>query len=331
MSRYKSISLEKVQTYSVENRFSKVDRNAFAKPLTKSATFSEFWLSLPDFLAVRDLKELVDHMFAARGRRPIMWMTGAHPLKVGLSPILLDLLRNGWISSLASHGAFAVHDCEIALFGRTSEEVAETLRDGKFGMAKETGEFFVEAIAASTGKQLGLGEALGEALIRARAPYLRDSLLAQCLEANVPLTVHVAIGTDIVHEHPGLSGAALGEASYRDFLIFSEIVSKLGDGGVALNIGSAVIMPEVFLKAIAIARNLGYPCHDFYTANFDMLQHYRPLQNVVKRPTMTGGKGYAFTGHHEIMLPLLAAALKQEPSASAQRSKDGPTGSANIQ
>lgn len=310
MSRHKTISLDKVQTYSVQERFSKVERDAFAKVLDPAASFEEFWNSLPDFLAVRELRELTAHIADAKGRRPIMWMMGAHPLKVGLSPILLDLLRNGYVSSVSSHGAFAVHDCEIALFGRTSEEVADTLKDGRFGMAKETGEFFVRAIAASAGKQIGLGEALGEALIRENAPYRSDSLLVQALEANIPVTIHVAIGTDIVHEHPGLSGAALGETSYRDFLIFCEVVSRLGDGGVALNVGSAVIMPEVFLKAVAIARNLGHPCHNFFTANFDMMQHYRPTHNVVRRPVMTGGKGYSFTGHHEIMLPLLAAALK---------------------
>jgi hypothetical protein len=310
MSRYKTINLDNVHTYSVEARASKVEREAFATPLPPSASFADFWKSLPDFLAVKELRELVGHLTAARGRRPIVWMMGAHSLKVGLSPILLDLVRHGCISSLSSHGAFTVHDCEIALFGKTSEDVADTLRDGRFGMARETGAFFARAVASASKNQLGLGEALGEALVRENAPYARDSMLVQCLEAGVPLTIHVAIGTDIVHEHPGLSGAALGEASYRDFLILCEVVSRLGDGGVALNIGSAVIMPEVFLKAVAIARNLGHPCHNFFTANFDMQQHYRPLQNVVRRPVMTGGKGYAFTGHHEIMLPLLAAALK---------------------
>ncbi len=311
MSRYKSISLDNIRTYPVEDRFSKVVRDAFAKPVSGKASFAEFWNALPDFLAVRELREFVGRVKAACGQRPIMWMMGAHPLKVGLTPILLDLLRRGYVSSFSSHGAFAVHDCEIALFGKTSEEVAETLSDGRFGMAKETGEFFVRAVAACAGKQIGLGEALGEALLRENAPNRADSILVQSLEANIPVTIHVAIGTDIVHEHRGLSGAALGEASYRDFLIFSEVVSRLGDGGVALNIGSAVIMPEVFLKAVSIARNLGHPCHNFFTANFDMLQHYRPMQNVVRRPTMTGGKGYSFVGHHEIMIPLLAAALAE--------------------
>ena len=319
MSRFKPISLDNVKTYPVEDRFSKVEREAFATPIESSASFQEFWRSLPDFLAVRELRELISRIVAARGQRPIMWMTGAHPLKGGLTPILLDLLRRGYMSSLSSHGAFAVHDCELALFGRTSEEVADTLKDGRFGMAKETGEFFVQAIAASAGKSIGLGEALGEALIREHAPNCADSMLVQCLEANIPVTIHVAIGTDIVHEHPGLSGAALGDASYRDFLVFTEVVSRLGDGGIALNVGSAVIMPEVFLKAVSIARNLGHPCHNFFTANFDMIQHYRPLQNVVKRPTLTGGKGYSFTGHHEIMIPLLAAGLKQAEVAAADK------------
>jgi hypothetical protein len=310
MSRYKTIDLSGVHTYSVGDRFSRVERNFFATPLAGDFSFDDFWNSLPDILAAKDLKEFVRHMLDARGKRPIVWMMGAHPLKVGLSPILIDLLRHGFVSSVSSHGAFTVHDCEIALFGRTSEDVAETLRDGRFGMARETGEFFVRAIAASSGKNLGLGEALGEALIRENAPYAADSVLVQCLERNVPVTIHVAIGTDIVHEHSGLSGAALGDASYRDFQIFCEVVSRLGDGGVALNVGSAVIMPEVFLKAIAVVRNLGHPCHEFFTANFDMIQHYRPRQNIVHRPTMTGGKGYSFTGHHELMIPLLAAALK---------------------
>jgi len=314
MSRYKEIDLSGVSTYSVKERYSKVERDEFAKPLDSGASFRQFWDSLPDFLAVKELREFVGHMQAACGNKPIVWMMGAHPLKVGLSPVFLDLLRNGFISSVSSHGAFTVHDCEIALFGRTSEDVAEALRDGRFGMARETGDFFRRAVATVHEKNLGLGEALGEALIRENAPFAKDSMLVQCLEAGVPVTIHVAVGTDIVHEHSGLSGAGLGEASYRDFLIFCQVVSQLGDGGVAINIGSAVIMPEVFLKSLAIVRNLGFPCHHFYTANFDMIQHYRPQQNIVKRPTMTGGKGYSFTGHHEIMIPLLAAALKLESS-----------------
>jgi hypothetical protein len=311
MSRFKTIDLSKVRTYSVQDRASKVERTVFAEPVGRQATFASFWESLPDFLAVHDLRELVERMISARQVAPLVWMMGAHPLKVGLSRILIDLMRGGFVTALASHGAFAVHDCEIALFGRTSEDVADTIRDGRFGMARETGEFFARAVNLAGEMQVGLGEALGEALTREKAPYAADSLLAQGLEAGVPVTIHVAIGTDIVHQHPGLSGAALGESSYRDFLIFCEQVSALREKSVVLNVGSAVLMPEVFLKALAVARNLGHPCHGFATANFDMIQHYRPLQNVINRPTTTGGKGYTFTGHHEIMIPLLAAALKQ--------------------
>ena len=311
MSRFKTIDLSKVRTYPIGDRASKVERAVFASPVSRQATFADFWESLPDFLAVHDLRELVGRMVRARQAATIVWMMGAHPLKVGLSRILIDLMRSEFIGALASHGAFAVHDCEIALFGQTSEDVADSIRDGRFGMAKETGEFFVKAVNSTREKKIGLGEALGEALIREKAPYAADSVLVQGLEAGLPVTIHVALGTDIVHEHPGLSGAALGEASYRDFLVFCEQIAAVREQSVVLNVGSAVLMPEVFLKALAVARNLGHPCHGFATANFDMIQHYRPLQNVVERPTATGGKGYAFTGHHEIMIPLLAAALKQ--------------------
>lgn len=309
MTRFKTLDLRGVKTYSVGDRASRVEPAAFARPVAASASFETFWNSLPDFLAARDLRQLALHMVAAHGRHPIIWMMGAHPLKVGLSPVLVDLVRRGFVSLLASHGAFAVHDCEIALFGRTSEDVDDTLSDGRFGMAKETADFILGTIRHAAEKGLGLGEALGEALIRENAPHSQSSLLVQCLQAEVPLTLHVAIGTDIIHEHPGLSGSALGDASYRDFLIFCETVSRLTDGGTVLNVGSAVIMPEVFLKAVAVARNLGHPCGGFFAANFDMIQHYRPTQNVLRRPTLGGGNAFAFTGHHEIMLPLLAAAL----------------------
>lgn len=311
MSRFKTIDLSKVRTYPVDNRASKVARERFSRPLGVDSSFKEFWSSLPGYLASQDLKSLVTSLQAARDSSPILWMMGAHPLKVGLAPIFIDLINERFIDAIASHGAFAVHDCETALFGKTSEDVADTLKDGRFGMARETGEFFIKAVNNAQGKEIGLGEALANALQRANAPYLADSILVQGYEQNIPVTIHVAIGTDIVHEHSGLSGAALGETSYRDFLIFCESVSRLRENSVVMNIGSAVLLPEVFLKALSVARNLGNPCHGFTTANFDMIQHYRPNQNVVKRPTMTGGKGFSFTGHHEIMIPLLAAALKQ--------------------
>jgi len=316
MTRYKTLDLSGVTTYPVANRISKVERGLLAKPIKRGATFRAFWESLPEVLAVRELREFVGHLRRARGCHSILWMMGAHPLKVGLSPILIELVRAGYISCLASHGAFSVHDCEIALFGKTSEDVADTLRDGRFGMARETGEFYSQAVREAVSKRLGLGEALGELLLKEQAPFADQSLLAQCLVANIPLTIHVGVGTDIVHEHPNFPAEALGEATYRDFLIFAETVSRIGKGGAVLNVGSAVIMPEVFLKALAIARNLGFPSHGFITANFDMIQHYRPLQNVVRRPTLTGGKGYAFTGHHEIMIPLLASALFEDEPIS---------------
>ena len=314
MTRFQVLDLRGVKTYPVADRVSKLEQRLLARSIERGATFRAFWESLPDVLAVRELREFVGHLHQARGHHPIVWMMGAHPLKVGLSPILIELVRAGYVSCLASHGAFSVHDCEIALFGKTSEDVADTLRDGRFGMARETGEFYAKAVREARRRELGLGEALGELLLQENAPFVEQSLLAQCLQANVPLTTHVGIGTDIVHEHPNFPAEALGDATYRDFLIFAETITRVGKGSAVLNVGSAVIMPEVFLKALAIARNLGHPSHGFLTANFDMIQHYRPLQNVVNRPTLTGGKGYAFTGHHEIMIPLLASALREGTS-----------------
>jgi hypothetical protein len=310
MSRYEPLDLSGVTTYPFRQRASKVARNQFSKPLGEDVSFRAFWNGLPDFLAASDLRQFAEHMSAARGKQPIIWMMGAHPLKVGLSPTLIHLAKQGFLSLLASHGAFAVHDVEIALFGHTSEDVGDAIKDGRFGMARETGEFFVQTLQRNSTKVTGLGEALGDELVRQKAPYAKDSLLVQCLEMNVPVTVHVAVGTDIFCEHPGLDGAALGKLSYYDFRIFARRVAELREGGVVINVGSAVVMPEVFLKALSIARNLGHPCHGFYTANFDMIQHYRPQMNVLQRPTMTGGKGYQFVGHHEIMIPLLAAGLQ---------------------
>lgn len=310
MSRYQTLDLSGVTTYSGLKRPSKVTRRDFAKPHRGDISFRTFWDGLPNFLAASDLREFTGHILAAKGNQPIIWMTGAHVLKVGLSPVFIQLLESGFISVLSSHGAFAVHDIEIALFGHTSEDVTETIKDGRFGMTRETGEFFVHTLKEAATREVGLGEVLGEELLRQKAPYAADSLLVRCLEAEVPLALHVAIGTDIFHEHPGLDAATLGKLSYYDFRIFARKVADLRKGGVVLNVGSAVVMPEVFLKALAVARNLKYPCHGFYTANFDMIQHYRPHMNVVLRPTLTGGKGYQFTGHHEIMIPLLAAALQ---------------------
>ncbi len=310
MSRYEALDFSGVKTYPVSERPSKVARENFAEPPRAAMSFRDFWEGMPNYLAVSDLHDYAGHILAARGKQQILWLMGAHPLKVGLSPILIQLAKDGFISTLSSHGAFAVHDIEIAFFGRTSEEVSDSIKDGRFGMARETGEFFVHTLSQAAAKDIGLGEALGEELVRQRAPYANDSLLVQCLELSIPLTIHAAIGTDIFHEHPGLDAAALGKLSYYDFRILAKQVANLRQGGVVVNIGSAVIMPEVFLKALAVVRNLGHPCHGFCTANFDMIPHYRPWMNVVQRPTLTGGKGYQFIGHHEIMIPLLAAILQ---------------------
>lgn len=310
MSRYEALDFSGVETYPVSERLSKVARENFAEPPRAAMSFRDFWEGMPTYLAVSDLREYASHILAARGKQQILWLMGAHPLKVGLSPVLIQLAKDGFISMLSSHGAFAVHDIEIAFFGRTSEEVSDTIKDGRFGMARETGEFFVHTLKQAAAKDVGLGEVLGEELVRQKAPYAGDSLLVQCLELSIPLTIHVAIGTDVFHEHPDLDAATLGRLSYYDFRIFAKKVAGLRQGGVVANIGSTVIMPEVFLKALAVARNLNYPCHGFYTANFDMIPHYRPWMNVVQRPTLTGGKGYQFIGHHEIMIPLLAAILQ---------------------
>jgi len=311
LSKYLEIDLSKVKTYPVQQRPSKVHREELAQPFRRGDFFETFWQSLPNILAAKDLRELVQHLLSARERgKPVLMMMGAHVIKVGLSPLLLDLMRKNFVTGLAMNGAGVVHDTELALFGQTSEEVAEGLADGSFGMARETGEFINQAVAQGKALTQGFGEAVGAAL--AQIPNENQiSLLAAAYELDIPATIHVAIGTDIIHQHPNADGAAYGELSFRDFKIFTAQVGKLNEGGVVLNIGSRVLMPEVFLKALTICRNLNPPVNNFYTANFDMFAHYRPRVNVVQRPTLQGGKGYNFIGHHEIMIPLLAAALKE--------------------
>ena len=237
-------------------------------------------------------------------------MMGAHLIKVGLSPILIDLMERGIVAAVAMNGAGIVHDCELALWGITSENVAENIKDGSFGMAKETADFINGAIKKGMVSKTGLGEILGVELLDAEAPNKPLSLLARGYELGVPVTVHVGMGTDIIHQHPSADGAAIGELSLRDFRIFTSQVSQLGEGGVILNVGSAVLLPEVFVKALNLARNLGHRVVNFTAANFDMYRHYRPQVNVLGRPLRGGGKGFDFSGHHEIMIPLLAAAVK---------------------
>jgi hypothetical protein len=312
VSKYPEIDLQKVKTYSVRQRLSKVHRDELAQPFRRGDFFETFYRSLPNILAAKDFRELAARIIAAReNSKPVIVMMGAHVIKVGLSPILVDLIRRGIITCVAMNGAGVIHDTELALFGQTSEEVADGLADGSFGMAQETGEFINHAVSNGRSKQQGFGEAVGEALLASGAEGIKHSLLAKAFELSIPATVHVAIGTDIIHQQPTADGAAYGELSFRDFKIFTAQAAKINGGGVVLNIGSNVVMPEVFLKALTIARNIQPPVKDFFTANFDMYAHYRPRVNVVQRPTLQGGKGYNFIGHHEIMIPLLAAAIKE--------------------
>jgi hypothetical protein len=243
-------------------------------------------------------------------RKPIIWGIGGHVIKTGLAPVIIDLMRQGYVSAIAGNGSVLVHDAEMALVGSTSEDVDATLGAGAFGAAEETGHLLNEAAQAGARDQLGLGEALGRGLMNTQPPNAHLSLLCAAYTARVPFTAHLSIGADIAHFHPSVDGASLGATSHTDFRLLAELVRRMDGGGVYLNIGSAVVLPEVFLKAVTLVRNLGHTLADFTTANFDFIQSYRPLTNVVRRPTSNGaGRGYSLTGHHELMIPLLAAAI----------------------
>lgn len=312
MSKYRKIDLSKVKTYSIQKRKSKVELELLAKVFDPDKdSFVDYINSLPKFLAVNDLIEFSKLIVKARQKKkPVIFMIGAHVIKVGLSPILIDLMKNDYISAIAMNSAGAIHDSELAFFGKTSEDVAAGITDGTFGMAKETGEFINSTLTKYEFSNLGYGEALAVEMKIRKAKNRKISLLYNAYQLGKPITVHAAIGTDITHQHPNANGSAIGKLSFNDFQILTEVVSKLGNGGVVANIGSNVILPEVFLKSLTIARNLGYKVFNFTTANFDFIQHYRPRVNVVQRPTQYGGKGFMFTGHHELMIPLLAAMIK---------------------
>lgn len=300
--------LSAVHTVPIARRPNKVRAEEFAAPPASDRSFAAFLRSLPDVLAARDFRRVVDAIVAAAGKRGVVVMIGGHVVKTGLSPLLLDLLRRGVITHLAMNGSVAIHDYEIARWGGTSEDVSAGLRDGTFGMADETGRGMNDAFTLGMARGWGMGEALGHAL--AGEPSLAHpelSLLLGARAMRVPVTVHAALGAEIIHQHPAANGAAIGDTSHRDFRRLAASLVTLHDGGVALNLGSAVIMPEVFLKALTIARNLhsGQPTN-FTTCDFDMLRHYRPRVNVVERPTEAGGQGFEITGHHELMVPLLA-------------------------
>jgi len=308
--RYEPLDPKDITTYPLASRPSKVRVEDGARPWRAGGSFRAYLDSLPNQLAVRTLREVVRAMLEARRHgKPVLIGMGAHVIKVGLSPILIDLLERGAVTALALNGACAVHDFELASAGWTSEEVEAQLAEGEFGMAEETGRVVNEAVIEGVRRDLGFGRAMGERLLAMRPPHLSHSLLAACARLDVPCTVHVALGTDIVHMHPCCDGAAIGAATHRDFRLLAAVVADLGDGGVYLNIGSAVLLPEVFLKALTLSRNLGHRVQNFVTANLDFIQHYRPTQNVVRRPVATGGRGYALTGHHELLVPLLAAAV----------------------
>jgi hypothetical protein len=296
-----------VRTVPIARRPNKVRAEEFAKPPEDDRSFSAFLGALPDVLAARDFLALARDIANAAGRRGVIVMVGGHVVKTGLAPILIDFMRRGIITHLAMNGAAAIHDYEITRWGGTSEDVEAGLRDGTFGMAEETGREMNEAFIRGQREQWGMGESLARALAGAELAHRELSLLASAREMGVPLTVHAAIGAEIIHQHPAVSGAAIGDTSHRDFRRFAAALPSLHDGGVVLNLGSAVMLPEVFLKALTIARNLGNGKPTGFTAaDLDMLRHYRPHVNVVQRPTVEGGHGYEITGHHELMVPLLA-------------------------
>ena len=289
-----------------------MSREDFAAPFDPAAdSFRAFAGGLPAILAAKDIREIVQAILdARRARKPVILMMGAHVIKVGLGPVLIDLIRRDVVTAVAMNGAAAIHDVETAMWGRTSEDVAANMKEGKFGMARETGEFINRTLAAAAaGGDDGYGEALARELAARKAPHIGLSVLAACMQQGIPATVHAAIGTDIVHQQPTMSGAATGEMTFRDFLSLAETCKHLTGGGVVLNVGSAVVMPEVFLKALTVARNLGARARGVTTAVFDMNAHYRPAMNVQRRPTQDGGRGYYIIGHHEIMIPLLAAMI----------------------
>ena len=314
------LKLDNVSTYPLASRPSKVTVRDFAKVARSGAGVREWMDSLPRILAGETFRGVVKALEVARARRkPIIWGIGGHVVKCGLGPILIDLMRRGYLAAVAMNGAAMIHDFEIALVGATSEDVPAVLRHGKFGMAEETGRIINETIAAGDREELGIGEAVGRFLAGSRqARFRRFSLLAQAYRWRIPVTVHEAIGTDIIHNHPAIDPRALGAASHRDFLLLASLVKGMHRGGVYLNVGSAVVLPEVFLKCLSLVANLGRAPRGITTVNMDFIQHYRPVQNVVLRPTAGPGKGqdcshgYMLIGHHELMVPLLAAALKRQ-------------------
>ncbi|MBW2302889.1 MAG: hypothetical protein JRF57_04145 [Deltaproteobacteria bacterium] len=309
MDKWKPIDLGDVTCYPLAERTSKVRTEDQARPWMPGGSLGQWLQRLPRILAAADFIRIVENTVqAVRSGKMVLLAMGAHAIKVGLNPVILDLMDRGIIKGVAMNGAGVIHDFELAMAGHTSEDVAAHLGEGRFGMAEETGRWINSAIREGAEKGVGLGKAVGAMIFREKLPYARHSLLAGAYERDIPVTVHVAIGTDIIHFHPSVNGADIGKTSHLDFRLFSTLVSRL-EGGVYINLGSAVILPEVFLKALSLVRNLGHEVKKFTAVNMDFIRHYRPMTNVVERPTLEGGEGYSLVGHHEIMFPLLAAAV----------------------
>lgn len=309
--QYLPADLTQVNRHSIKRRRNRSTPAGFGRPVAASLQTGKFLDSLPGFLKAADLNEFIDRVADARARqRPFHLLAGAHIIKVGLSPIIIDLMKRKIVTGLSFNGAGLIHDLELAFFGGTSEDVQSGLADGSFGMVRETAELFAAVCRVAAELDIGLGEAGGRFIEKKKAPFRRYSLFSAASRLGLPATVHIAIGTDIVSQHPGFDAALAGAASHRDFRILAAVCADLDRGGVAANIGSAVMLPEVFLKALTVARNLKKGKPRLTTANFDMIEHYRPRVNVVTRPTLGVGKGFSFVGHHEIMIPLLAWALK---------------------
>jgi hypothetical protein len=311
MSKYKKINLDKIKTISILNRTSKVKIDDFATTFDPNSNFGEFINSLPNILIAKDFKEFsIRFAEAVINQKNIYLMMGAHLIKVGLAPLIIEFIKNRWISSISMNGAGVIHDVELSLWGKTSENVSDNLQNGTFGMTAETAQFINSTLKENMETDLGYGEAIGKKLSESSVTNKEQSILYNAYVNSIPVTVHIGIGTDIIYQHPNMDAAAAGELSYRDFKILCDVLQNVGNGGIVLNIGSAVILPEVFLKALTVVRNLGNDAFNFTTATFDMIQQYRSKVNVVERPTLLNGKGYYFIGHHEIMVPLLVASVK---------------------
>ena len=309
MPETKQLDFSRLKTYSIKTRKSLVSQKDFSRPWTKGKSFAAFLDTLPSILAGKDIREVIDAISrAAKGNHAVCFGMGGHVIKTGMSPVLIDLMEKGVLTLMAMNGSGIIHDLETAYTGETSEDVAASLTDGSFGMAQETSDLLNQAIANAKDNAIGLGRAVGQLINDQSLPFKHLSITAAGARLEVPVTVHVAVGTDIIHMHPEFDAAACGKASHRDFLGFTEVVAGL-ENGVFINAGSAVILPEVFLKALTLARNLGHDVDDFTTVNLDFIRHYRPMTNVVNRPTLGKGKGYAIVGHHEILIPLIAAGV----------------------